>query len=177
MMCIAGFGLSGCLSSSHDKPTHSNTEYVQNTSSVMAVRSVTFDENSVIPDINSVQTAALDADKAEEKGCSFSSMQRKHTLGYEIDPTRHISFKASPSFDVWSMNDFKMKASIRFTKSIGGDALKRPCTFGSGYYGILPYLSNNTDTLSVITNPSMIKSMIQEKMDEKKDRADKPRDL
>jgi hypothetical protein len=173
MVSIAVFGLCGCLSNTSTKPIQTSTEYVQSSSSVMALSSVTFDENSVFPDLNTPVKVALNAAEEEEKGCSFSSMQRKHTLGYEIDPSRHITFKASPSFDVWSMGDFKMKASIRFTKSIGGEALKRPCTFGSGYYGIVPYLTNNTDTLSAITNPAAIKSMIQEKMDERKGRKSK----
>ena len=81
------------------------------TSSVMTVRSVRFDENSVIPDTPQQQTLAMNMEADKDKGCSFSSMQRKTTLGYEIDPTRHITFKASPSFDIWSMGDFKMKAS------------------------------------------------------------------
>ena len=160
-------GLGGCLSSPPEKPIQTHTEYVQPSPSVMTVRSVTFDENSIIPDLNTPIKTALDAQPEQGKGCSFSSMQRKHTLGYEIDPSRHITFKASPSLDFWTMDDFKMKASLRFTKSLGGEALKRPCTFGTGYYGLLPYLTNNADTLSSITKPSMIKSLVQDKMDER----------
>lgn len=137
-------------------------------SSVMAVRSVTFDENSIIPDVNQVQKAAMSAHNDEPKGCRFSSMQRKNTLGYEIDPSRHLTFTASPSFDIWDPTDFKAKFSVRFTKALGGDALKRPCTFGSGYYGLLPYLRYNPEMFSVITDPTTIKSMLKEKAEEKR---------
>lgn len=101
------------------------------------------------------------------KSCSFSSFHRKNTFGYEIDPSQHISFTASPSFDIWDPGDFEAKFNIKFTRALGGPANKRPCTFGTGYYGLLPYLLNNEGTLDKLTDTSSIKSMVQERINER----------
>ena len=168
---LATLGLVGCASEDEKKSSHPPlTEYAQTSSSAMQITSVTFDENSIIPDINAQPQVALNDEGTAVKTCSFSSFQRNNTIGYEIDPSRHVSFNASPSFDIWNPTDFEAKVSLKFTKALGGPANKRPCTFGSGYYGLVPYLTNNPETLSVITDPTTIKSLVQEKARERKER-------
>lgn len=98
-----------------------------------------------------------------KKSCSFSSFQRKNTIGYEFDESSRISFSASPKIDVFDPSDFDMKVSVKFTHSFGGASNKRPCTYGSGYYGLVPYISNNAINLNRITSIDNIKSMIDEK--------------
>lgn len=130
---------------------------------------------SGVPPMVDGPTLALAQNAAPAKSCSFSSFQRKNTIGYEWDESTHLNFTVSPSFDVWSMNDFDVKTSIRFTHALGGAANKRPCTFGSGYYGLVPYLANNEGTLTAITSPSMIKSLINDKIEKnEKKKADEP---
>jgi hypothetical protein len=115
--------------------------------------------------------AEANLNAAPSKGeCSFSSFQRKHTIGYELDESRQIAFKASPSFDVWNPSDVDMKFSLRFTKALGGAANKRPkCTY-SGYYGLLPYIKNDGLNIGRITDQKTIKSFVQEKLDERAER-------
>jgi hypothetical protein len=157
LICVFwGVGLTACGSPNPVQKT-SKPKYDDMVKPVMT--SVRFDENSV--------KTALNEKAKQESSCSFSSIQRKHTLGYEIDPSRHVAFTASPSFDIWDPSDFKARFSLRFTKSLGGEALKRPCTFGSGYYGLIPYISNNPDTFATITNPTTVKSMVQDRLDER----------
>ena len=61
-----------------------------------------------------------------KKSCSFSSFHSRNTFGYELDESRHIAFKASPKVDVWNPADSEIEFSLRFTKSLGGAANKRP---------------------------------------------------
>lgn len=148
-------------------PVKKQTQVTYSNVTEQPVKTVRFDENSIIPDTSDIQLLAMDEPQKKVKSCSFSSAQRKHTFGYEIDPSRHVTFVASPSFDIWDPSDFKARFGVRFTKSLGGEALKRPCTFGSGYYGIIPYLTNNPDTLSTVTNPMTVKSMVEDRLDER----------
>ena len=120
---------------------------------------------SGVPPVDGVPTLALAQNGAPAKSCSFSSFQRKNTIGYEWDESTHLNLTVSPSFDVWSMNDFDVKTSIRFTHALGGAANKRPCTYGSGYYGLVPYLSNNKGIISKVASPSLIKSLINDKIE------------
>jgi hypothetical protein len=105
-----------------------------------------------------------------QKSCSFSSAHRKNTVGYALDDSRHISFTASPSFDAFNPSDFDIKVGLRFTKSLGGPAKKRPkCTY-SGYYGLLPYAMNNKVDISGLANIETIRSYAQERMDVREQR-------
>ncbi len=107
---------------------------------------------------------------ASQKSCRFSSAHRKNTIGYALDDSRHISFTASPSFDVFDPSDFDMKVGLRFTKSLGGPTKKRPkCTY-SGYYGLLPYAMNNEVDVSGLMDVNTIKSYAQERMDAREQR-------
>lgn len=115
---------------------------------------------------------AVKEEVKEKKACSFSSFQRKNTLGYEWDESTHLSMTVSPKFDVWSMDDFEVKTSVRLTYALSGAANKRPCTFGSGYYGIIPYVSHNPAIINTFTNPSAIKSMLKDKAEERQREAD-----
>ena len=105
-----------------------------------------------------------------QKSCRFSSAQRNSTVGYALDDSRHISFKASPSFDAFNPSDFDMKIGLRFTKSLGEPKKKRPkCTY-SGYYGLLPYAMNNEINFGGLANIDTIKSYAQERIDAREKR-------
>lgn len=126
---------------------------------------------------NNIQPAAGSIERLNNyevetrKSCSFSSFHRKNTVGYELDGSRHISFSASPSFDLFDADDFEMKLGLRFTKALGGPANKRPkCTYGTGYYGLLPYAMNDDFNLGGLTDEGNIRSFVQEKLDERERR-------
>jgi len=105
------------------------------------------------------------------KSCSFSKFHRKHTLGYEMDESRHIALKVSPSFDVFDPSDFETKVSLRFTKAIGGAANKRPkCTYGKGFYGLLPYATNERINFGGLFDGDNIKSFVEEKLEDREQR-------
>ena len=111
-----------------------------------------------------------------KKDCHFSSFHRKNAIGYEFDDRRHLSFTASPSMDL-DGSDFEMKVGLRFTKALGGPAKKRPdCTYGSGYYGWLPYAANNDFDIDIDLNNMFsdenIRAYIEKKLEAKKARAD-----
>ena len=106
-----------------------------------------------------------------KKSCRFSSFQRKNTIGYELDDSRHIGFNISPSFDIFNPTDIEVKIGFKFTKAIGGAALKRPdCTFGSGYYGLLPYATNQGFNFNGLTDVRTLKGFVQEKLDDREKR-------
>ena len=106
-----------------------------------------------------------------QSSCRFSSFQRKHTLGYEFDESRHIFFKVSPSFDIWDPSEFDTKVSLRFTKAIGGPANKRPdCTYASGFYGLIPYASNEGINIGGLFDNGNIKSFVEDKLDAREKR-------
>lgn len=108
---------------------------------------------------------------AAKKSCRFSSFQRKNTIGYELDNARHISFNASPSFDLWNPSDMDFKVDLKFTKALGGAANKRPdCTYGSGYYGLLPYAMNEGVNFDGLTDTKTIRGFVQDKLDERERR-------
>jgi hypothetical protein len=99
----------------------------------------------------------------QRQSCNFSSFHRRHTVGYELDESRHIAFKASPKVDVWNPSDTEVEFSLRFTKAIGGTAKKRPdCTYGSGFYGQVPFLVNDGVETSSIDMDG-IKSFVEER--------------
>jgi outer membrane murein-binding lipoprotein Lpp len=103
-----------------------------------------------------------------QKSCHFSSHHRKNTIGYQFDESSHLSFKASPSFDVFDPSYMEVKVGLRFTKSFGGKTQKRPdCTYGSGYYGLLPYVVNNDISLGGLTDKGTIKSYVEDRLDER----------
>lgn len=136
-----------------------------------------FDETMPLINLEELQKQNLkpEAPANEKKSCSFSSFQRKNTLGYEWDESTHIALRVSPSFDIWQPDDIKVKTSLRLTHALGGAANKRPCTYGSGYYGLVPYLTNDGDVVSRLTNPSGLKSLVQEKIEERNQRAEERR--
>lgn len=105
------------------------------------------------------------------KKCSFSSFHRKNALGYEFDDRRQLSLKISPDIDVFDMNVSDVEVGLNFTMALGGSSNKRPkCTYGSGYYGWLPYAVNNDVQLDGLTDIHRIKSFAQEKIDERNER-------
>lgn len=105
-----------------------------------------------------------------QKSCGFSFAHRGSTVGYALDDSRHISFKASPSFDAFNPSDFDMKIGLRFTKSLGEPKKNRPkCTY-SGYYGLLPYAMNNEVNFGGLADIDTIKSYAQERIDAREKR-------
>ena len=129
-----------------------------------------------LSDLGAIQPAtggvALTANAAPAKpSCGFSSFQRKHTIGYEFDESHHLSFKVSPSFDIWDPSDFETKVSLRFTKALSGPANKRPkCTYGSGFYGLLPYATNEGIHLNGLFDSGNVKSFVEDKLQERENR-------
>jgi len=108
------------------------------------------------------------------KKCSFSSFHRKNALGYEFDDARQLSLKISPDIDVFDMSVSDVEIGLNFTMALGGKANKRPkCTYGSGYYGWLPYAVNNDVELGGITDMKNIKSFTKEKIREREERRQK----
>ena len=130
--------------------------------------------------LNNIETAAghpsnvtkLPArENIKTKQCSFSSFHRKNTIGYELDDRRHIGFRVSPDVNVFDLSDTNVKMGLRFTMALGGSANKRPkCTYGSGYYGLLPYAMNNEIDFDGLTDIDKIKSYAQERMDAREQR-------
>lgn len=154
---ISAIGLGAC------GMVKSNTGYKLKSSTLSQKLDVTELETS---DIHAV---ALNA--APKESCSFSSFHRKNTLGYEIDDRRHIGFRVSPSVDVFDPSNAKVKIGLNFTMAFGGPANKRPkCTYGSGYYGLVPYAMNDGVNLGGLTDVGSIKGFVQEKLDERERR-------
>lgn len=116
----------------------------------------------------SVPRAAVARNVPSVKSCSFSSFQRKNTVGYEFSESTHLALTVSPSFDIWDASDFDVKSTLRFTHALGGSANKRPCTFGSGYYGLVPYIANNPSIVGTITDPGSIKTMLREQAEDRR---------
>lgn len=124
-----------------------------------------------VSNLSNIAPAMNTVSAVPEKSCEFSRHHRKHTVGYEIDPSRHIAFDVRPSMDIWNPSDMDTEVSLRFTKSLGGPANKRPnCTYGSGFYGLLPFASNEGINLSGALEGENVKSYIQERLDERERR-------
>ncbi len=122
------------------------------------------------------QMVALNDAGVQKKSCAFSSFHRKNAIGYEIDDRRQIGFNVSPSVDVFNPSDAEVKVGLRFSMALGGSAIKRPkCTYGSGYYGFVPYLMNDSVDLTNMLDTNNVKSFVQEKLDER-ERRQKERD-
>jgi len=122
--------------------------------------------NVIEPAAGDIQNVALNT--APQKSCSFSSFHRKNAIGYEIDDRRQIGFSVSPSIDMFDPSDAEVKVGLNFTMAFGGSANKRPkCTYGSGYYGFLPYAMNDGVNLNGLINSENIKSFAKEKLKER----------
>lgn len=120
--------------------------------------------NALQPAAGDIHNIALNA--APQKSCSFSSFHRKNAIGYELDDRRQIGFSVSPKFDVFNPSDIDVKMGLRFTMALGGSANKRPkCTYGSGYYGFLPYAMNDKINLNGLADKDNIKSFVKEKLE------------
>ena len=125
---------------------------------------------SLEPAAGDIQNINLDLSNSvkAKQSCSFSSFHRKNAIGYEIDGSRHIGFVVSPSVDVFDPSDAKVRVGLNFTMAFGGSANKRPkCTYGSGYYGLLPYAMNDGVSFSGLTDINSIKSLAREKLEER----------
>ena len=163
MTLLSVIGLAGCFSTTSQKMK------------IAAPLPPLSDSAPALADFNTIQPAtglAMNAGQGESRqSCSFSSFQRKNTVGYQLDESRHISFKASPSFDIFDPSDVKVKFGLRFTKSLGGPANKRPdCIYGSGYYGLLPYVMNNKINLNGFADKANVKSFVEDKLKEREKR-------
>jgi len=124
---------------------------------------------NIEPAAGDIQNIALNT--APKKSCSFSSFHRKNAIGYEIDDRRQIGFNVSPSVDIFDPSDAKVKVGLNFTMAFGGPANKRPkCTYGSGYYGCLPFAMNDGVNLNGLTDTNTIKGFVQEKLKERERR-------
>jgi|GEM_PF-1370031 len=165
MMC-ALIGLSACAGNSSKKVR------------VAAPLPPLSDTTPSIAAFNAIETAAGGAsrelsvnDKQPSKQCSFSSFHRQNTIGYELDDRRQIGFRVSPDIDVFDLSDTNVKVGLSFSMALGGSANKRPkCTYGSGYYGLLPYAVNNNIDVSGLTDVDTIKSYAQERMNAREQR-------
>ena len=162
ILCAAILGLSACVSS--PKKMHAYAPLPPQNMQPSFVDAAALSEIQPAVGITIIQSSHNASGK--KKSCSFSSFHRKNTIGYEIDSGRHIAFKASPKVDVWNPDDAEMEFSLRFTKSFGGSANKRPdCTYGSGFYGQIPFLMNDGVDMSRITDAKGIQSFVQERLD------------
>ena len=111
------------------------------------------------PDIGN---AALNA--GEKKNCAFSSYHREETVGYEFDRQSRLSFRIDPDIDLFDLGDSEAEISFRYTVFLGGPPQKKLCTFGSGYYGLVPFVSNNPQILDDLTDIDHIKSMVEDEL-------------
>lgn len=100
----------------------------------------------------------------EKKNCAFSSFHRKETVGYEFDANQRLSFRIDPDIDIFDLDDIEAEFSVRYTVFLGGKPTKRPCTYGTGYYGLVPYVGNNPDILEDMTDIDHIKSLVEDEL-------------
>lgn len=157
---LALVGLSACVSTSKTK--HAFAPLPPKNSQVAGIMNPSILSN-IQPALGYQDNIQLSQNA--KKSCSFSSFHRRNTIGYEFDESRHIAFKASPKVDVFNPDDAEVEFSLRFTKSFGGKANKRPdCTYGSGFYGQLPFLVNDGVETSSL-NMTGVKSYVQERLD------------
>jgi len=106
-----------------------------------------------------------------KKSCQFSSFHRKNTLGYEIDDRRQLGFRVSPDIDMFDPSDADVTFGLNFTMALGGSANKRPqCTYGSGFYGQLPYLMNEGMDIGGLSDAQTLKSYAKERLDAREQR-------
>jgi hypothetical protein len=128
---------------------------------------------NIIPAVGET-TQAQSLQHDTDKSCSFSRFHRGHAVGYEIDPSRHIGLTVSPRMDVWNPADIDTKVSLRFTKALGGIANSRPdCTFGQGFYGLVPYASNKGKLpIGSLLKKNEVKSYFERRLQAQQDRPD-----
>jgi hypothetical protein len=120
---------------------------------------------------NPSRVLELPSAERQTRQCSFSSFHRKNTIGYELDDRRQIGFRVSPDIDVFDLSETQVKVGLNFTMALGGSANKRPkCTYGSGYYGLLPYAINSDIDVSGLTDMDRIKSYAQERIEAREQR-------
>ena len=163
-MAVITLGVTGCVSTPKRMNVAAPKPPVTNLQTASAVDFAAIQPAAGSPHSMPMPTVhtAMHARENTETSCAFSSFHRKNTVGYELDSARHISFTASPSFDIWDASDFDMKVGIRFTKALGGAANKRPkCTYGSGYYGLLPYLANDDIAISKVLTKDFIQGYLR----------------
>lgn len=157
LMMITAVGLSACgMAKSHGGYGFQSYKALKNIQNI----------EPAVGDMHAINLGA-----APKKSCSFSSFHRKNAIGYEIDDRRHIGFNVSPSVDLFDPSDAEVKVGLNFTMAFGGPANKRPkCTYGTGYYGYLPFAINDGVNLSGLTDINTIKSFVQEKLEEREQR-------
>lgn len=121
--------------------------------------------SAIEPAAGGLDTIAIGNNDSTKESCSFSSFHRKNAIGYEWDESTHIGFDVSPKIDVFNPSNAEVEFGLNFTMALGGAANKRPkCTYGSGYYGFLPYAMNDKIEASGLMNKNNIKSFVREKI-------------
>jgi len=155
-------GLSAC---STDRMMNRSTMFSPSfETETMTVEDVLRQGNGVVAGLIPPESGSIIAGH-NKKRCIFSSFQRNDTLGYEIDANRRISFRINPDIDISDLGDSDVEFSLRYTMHFGPAPKKRPCTFGNGYYGLLPYMHHNPTFLDQLTEIETIKAMIEENLD------------
>lgn len=100
----------------------------------------------------------------KKKNCAFSSYHREETVGYEFDSQNRLSFRIAPDIDLFDLGDSEAEISVRYTVFLGGPPQKKLCTFGNGYYGLVPFVSNNPEIFDNLTDIEHIKSMVEDEL-------------
>lgn len=161
-LALAMAGLTSCETQQTKRVTTTPPPLVYETATMIAEDTLTQSDYiaaGFAPPGLSHNNTALGA----KKSCSFSSFHRKDTIAYEIDPQQRLAFRFSPDIDIFDLDDIDAKFSLRYTRSLGQAPSKRPCTFGSGYYGLVPYIRNNPGFIGNLTDMDNIKSMVEDK--------------
>ena len=161
-------GLSACHTTSHKTRAYApmpSQEFDSNNDVVLASLS------NIQPAIGPVGEALNATPNNEKKKCGFSSFHRKNTVGYELDDRRQIGLRVSPDIDMFDMSDADVEVGLTFTMALGGRANKRPkCTYGSGFYGQLPYVMHEGVDISGLSDVQSIRGYVKERLDERERR-------
>lgn len=163
LLLLALIALPSCGTVDRDRKTRAAPPPLDDPSIMLAETSITQD-NYIAAGFLPPTAGAAPTLGVKEK-CAFSSFHRKDTFGYEFDPHQRLAFRFSPDIDIFDIGDADLKVSLRYTRTFGPAPKKRPCTFGSGYYGLIPYFRNNPGFIGSMTDFDTIKHMIRKELD------------